>query len=377
MEKEHNELTKKLFSEGWTKENHPDWVRDYNWFYGGFQYTGKYLGGLVFETACGLLVEGSHWGHGSHSYMGIDWTPENNNPTVKCPYGKEDCSLNHEVFRNNPCGGGRSKMVDCVCHMTDEEYTYERSLKKVWDIEQKRRDELFKEYEKKYRVCRHQSGFNEWEDRWKHHYDPIDYCGRYGCSYCPVLKKELTKKKGNVFYDLKITRPGMDRGFFTKEHDIVIKKGVKLLSRPVSMDVCEIIAKTQKRKILDKEIMRMHRELFFNPEIKVEVLNVRAERRETRDILQDLQDVKEGFEVVHESDLNAAAKKMKSERREAAVEKKKQKLSKKIMESGLEQLSNLDFNRARKVLSKEEFKELEDIYQNKKKTEKYEQLSLF
>ncbi|UYO61830.1 hypothetical protein LNN31_13705 [Acetobacterium wieringae] len=378
-DKDQNELTKRLIAEGWTKEKHPDWVNDYDWFYGGFRYTSKHLDSLVFATACGLLIEGSHWGNGTSSYMGIDWIPENNNPTVKCPRGKVGCELNHEIFKNNPFGGGRAKMVYCVCHLTGDEFSYDRSLKKVTDIEFERRDALFREYQKKYRVCQFQSGFNEWKDRWSHHYDPIDYCPKYGCSYCTVLKKELSKKRGNVFYDLKITRPGIYRGFLTKEHEITITKGKKALSKPVSMDICEIIAKTQKRKILDKEEMRLHAEIFLEPRIKVEILNIRAERRESKDILQDLQDVREGFIVSHESDLNAAAKEKKSERREEAKEKKKKKLSEKIIKNGLEQLSELDFCRARKVLSKEEFRELEAEHQKslEVKPEKFEQLSLF
>lgn len=36
--KEINDLTRKLLAEGYTEERYPDYVRKYDWFYGGFTY---------------------------------------------------------------------------------------------------------------------------------------------------------------------------------------------------------------------------------------------------------------------------------------------------------------------------------------------------
>ena len=88
-----NKLTQRLFSEGYTKENYPDDVRPFDPFYGGFTYRRETLYRLVFETPCGLLVEGSHFVYGTMSFMGVDWMPENDNPVVTCP-----------CFTNTTCG---------------------------------------------------------------------------------------------------------------------------------------------------------------------------------------------------------------------------------------------------------------------------------
>ena len=114
-----NLLTQRLLSEGWTKENHPDFVRDwayYSDFYGGFEYTAERLHRMVFSTPCGLLVKGSHWSSGHMSYMGVEWMPENDNPAINCPYRKLGCEKNHQLLRHHASGGGLSKMVFCACH---------------------------------------------------------------------------------------------------------------------------------------------------------------------------------------------------------------------------------------------------------------------
>ena len=97
MRKEDTLLTKRLLSEGYTKDKHPDYVEVCKsawgkelWqnLAGGFKYTREYLSKMVFKTGCGLLVKGIRFATGSLSYMGIDWIPENNNPVIACPYSQ-------------------------------------------------------------------------------------------------------------------------------------------------------------------------------------------------------------------------------------------------------------------------------------------------
>lgn len=106
-----NELTQRLFSEGYTKENHPDGVRPFDPFYGGFTYQPKTLYQMVFETPCGLLVAGGHFVGGVMSFMGIHWMPENNNPVVACPrFVKAPCERNHPLLRER-----RGEILHCAC----------------------------------------------------------------------------------------------------------------------------------------------------------------------------------------------------------------------------------------------------------------------
>ena len=64
----------------------------------------------------------------------------------------------------------------------------------------------------------------------------------------------------------------------------------------------------------------MHDYDYFEFHYAVE--NVRIEAREQRDILQDLRDVADGIEVVHEADKLRAAKEQKQARRKAGKESK-------------------------------------------------------
>ena len=64
--------------------------------------------------------------------------------------------------------------------------------------------------------------------------------------------------------------------------------------------------------------LNYHHDLFFDKTLEIEVLNLRAARVDTRDIVQDLQDVANGIEVTHAADNLKAARAQKCARREAA-----------------------------------------------------------
>ena len=137
-----NKLTQRLFSEGYTKENHPDGVRPFDPFYGGFTYQPKTLYQLVFETPCGLLVEGGHFVGGVMSFMGIHWMPENNNPVVACPhFTNAPCEQNHPLLWKR-----RGEIRHCACRLTDRPYSYEQSLDKAHEEVWEEADTLFEAF---------------------------------------------------------------------------------------------------------------------------------------------------------------------------------------------------------------------------------------
>lgn len=85
-----NELTRRLLAEGYTPEGYtpedtPPGMREYSPYDGGWTYDSETLGGMVFETPCGLLAEGWHFRNGYLAYQGIDWRAENDNPVLPCP----------------------------------------------------------------------------------------------------------------------------------------------------------------------------------------------------------------------------------------------------------------------------------------------------
>jgi len=367
-----NKLTQRLFSEGYTKENYPDDVRPFAPFYGGFTYRPETLYRLVFETPCGLLVKGSHFVTGTMSFMGIDWMPENDNPVVACPYFTgAPCKQNHPLLWER-----RGEIRHCACRLTDRPYSYEQSLDKAHEEVWEEADTLFEAFrlQKQGRACKHRSRYDRMEKQWRMFYDPID-CAREGfCNYCDVLQSELSPKKGNVFYDVKISRTQKGVGLFSDETVVSIIKGKKLLDSSASLTLCEAIVRCCGTQIQESEENRSFRERFFDPTYTVEVQNIRAERRETRDLLQDLRDAAEGIEIVHAGDMQKAAAQKKQERKQTAQKKKIARLERLLLENGLDKLEKADQRRIQKLLSVER---ISDLMQQQAPVPQTEQLCFY
>ena len=103
MCKELNELTRRLLAEGYTPEDTPPGMREYEDYEGGWTYKYQTLRDMVFETPCGLLAKGEHFSNGYMSWHGIDWRPENDNPVLPCPqFPSEPCPLRHPLLRDTP-----------------------------------------------------------------------------------------------------------------------------------------------------------------------------------------------------------------------------------------------------------------------------------
>ena len=80
-----NRLTQDLYAEGYTREQHPNFVYWSNWQ--NFGYRWEALLKFTWETPCGLLIRGdSDLGRGlaagDAAYGGICYCPENDNPLL-------------------------------------------------------------------------------------------------------------------------------------------------------------------------------------------------------------------------------------------------------------------------------------------------------
>ncbi len=118
-----NQLTEKLLAEGYTKENYPDYVRNYNELYGGFTYKHEYKRQMIFKTPCGLFCKYEN-AFDDMSYASIDWTAENDCLICFCPYHtrKTKCSLNDENLERFSVGCYYEDMHFCRLKRTDEPY---------------------------------------------------------------------------------------------------------------------------------------------------------------------------------------------------------------------------------------------------------------
>lgn len=361
-----NEVTKRLLAEGWTKDQTPPGMRPWNQWYGGWEYDRKTKYNQTYETPCGLLVKYSEVMTGL-SFMGYTFTLENDLGFTHCPYwDKTDCEMNHEAFRNHRTPGC---LYECVVHETDRTWNYEESTKRLHDLENQeaeRKWEALKE-QRKGRTCKNQAVYDRQRREWNTFYEPLE-CALLQCSYCDILQKKIDKTRFNVFYDLEITRSVKGVGLFEDKTVISIEKGKKLMPKPIPKTIAEIIAKNV-AEIQRKEEMRHHRELFFNEIISLTVKNVRAEKREGRDLLQDLKDIEEGIQITHESDNIKQTKEAKKAKRQKAADDRVRKIEKLIAEKGFSNLEMADRRRAEKLLDQDRIDELDAMVT--------EQLSLF
>lgn len=141
-----------------------------------------------------------------------------------------------------------------------------------------------------------------------------------------------------MFYDLCKTWTQEGMGLFPDHQRTIVEKGLKLLDKAVSLTICEAIVRYGRHRVEVHVRMEHHSELFFNKTLKIDVINLRAARVDTRDIVQDLQDIANGIEVVHAADKLKEAKAQKRARREAAKAQRIRKAEKMLLTYGWEDL---------------------------------------
>lgn len=348
--KELNKLTQKLLSEGYSVENPPPQYIKWDVFYGGWQYHPTQTENMCVKTPCGLLQKA--WFVHDVSFGGVDWCLENDNALVFCPYQEKSCPKNNPIIKDLKIGYG----FFCEAKISNEPYDYEKSVAKIdkknFELEEARIKEFAKTCKDGF--CREQLCFNQitgemWLDD-----DPIRCINSY-CSYCTLRKLPISTKKGNVFYDLKITELVKGKGLIPDELKTSIIKGKRYFEKNTSITKCQWIA--QKPEIIEeKERSRNAQQLFFSKfhgmHFEIEILNVRAETRESRDLDQDLQDLADGIEITHYSDTLAQSKEFKHKKRQKAETQRIQRLKKLIEQNGFKNIDKVEKIRVEKFIER-------------------------
>lgn len=378
-----NLLTKNLIAQGYTAENHPDYVKipaggsldsknPLDNIYGGFEYTLKYAEELTFETPCGMTCKGKSCMTNTY-YRGADMQYENGNPLIHCPKGCQGCDQREGVLQDETSGVFAGV---CMVHPTDREYHYKGSCEEAKasreaDLEQKKQEFIAA---KDGRACENQMRYNEKIGEWESFYDP-EVCAKGHCraqamgQQCPILGRKLCKEKGNVYYDVRYEGRdySQDGTIFEGERFERVIKGRQYFERPILMDIARVFAKQCQSKIQfkvrynarDYDQHTMYRVERGEIDFHWQIENVRAEKRETRDLMQDLEDIRNGVSVSHESDIRNKDKIARRERRENAKTKEIWLLEKKIRKVGYENLGTEDKRRVQKLLTAERIQELE------------------
>ena len=178
-----------------------------------------------------------------------------------------------------------------------------------------------------------------------------------------------------------------DGTLFEGERYHQIIKGVQVFHKPIRLDIAKIYAKLCKDAIWHKARWntKYHTPLtLFRAErgeidLTMRVLNIRAEKKIARDFEADLADIEAGIDVIHEYDRIKADKARKSQKRQAAKEKRIKAIEKKIIKVGFDNLEYADQRKAEKLIDSDRLYHLEaeHIKTQKKKEDELKQMTIF
>ena len=362
---DYNELTKRLLAEGYTAEKHPAYVKvaggqfgdgnALNNLYGGFEYLRTYADNRTYETPCGLLCKG-RMAMELH-YNGI--THENDNPVIHCPMHNNECSLRKDTSSIYGVDGAlcpvkpTSKPYDQIHSAEAEKAKFE-----AWRSQKK--DEYIAQHP------RHCPNHLRWDDKakeWTFNYNPLN-CRAYNCigKKCPVLGKTIRPDKGNIYFDIEAEYPdrSKDGTFFEGERITEKTIGIQYFDKPELLDICEACIRAGKDHILwtieTNKVAKMYGGwMLFQARLgKIDfnyrISNMRAEKRNFRDLEQDLQDAEDGTIIRSAAEEERREKAEKKERRDKAKEKKIEQARKLIIRKGLDGMEEYERKKVIKLL---------------------------
>lgn len=353
-----NRLTERLLESGVSLDDPTTWPEDvWRCDPANFAYKREWQYTPTWESPCGLLIRshGDFWGK---MWVGGEFhCAENDNPLFECPRPGAPCA--HRL----PYPAG----MNCQFHRTDRVWTESGSCERLI------RERLIRERQWREVQMRDHPGFdgfcanlrkNELPDgmfRYEKNYW-LERCISLKCknTQCPCLGwKKRDVSPANIFYDLYIERRYTEGLVPYSEKTVV--KGLKVFDKAVALHDAELALKIWQRNpsahmlpsqmlrrldvavnlehnIGSKEVyfVRMHGKLHEREcRVYSEIRNIRVARQEGRDLMQDLQDVRDGITVQHASDMQKAAKAQKNERYQAGkIKRTAQKLAREMMESG-------------------------------------------
>jgi len=323
-----NKLTEVLLAAGITEEDELEFAR---WHYNEWMYTPKFERYLAWEAPCGIMKEGCFSG-GSLSYMGVEYSQENNNPRYGCPF--EDgvnCPHKKSDIKNFPG-------MACVYQLSNKAYDYIYSKERIEDhwhkLNMEDHNTQIAGTLKVFCACRKYDKYNR---SYSFKLNP-ESCAYRKCKngICCATGKERNLKNVNIYYD--ILRKWKYKLGLAEWEEKRIEKGLKVFSRQVALTtaedylrMCKVETGTGADDGQDLYFSENHpyntgEYSYFH--FEREIVNIRIESRESRDLIQDLADIAEGMEVVHASDVKKRKAENKRERKKKRQEAKERKAEK-------------------------------------------------
>lgn len=353
-----NRLTKRLLESGVALDDPATWPEDvWRCDRANFAYKRERQFTPTWESPCGLLIRshGDFWGE---VWAGGEFhCAENDNPLFECPRPGAPCD--HRL----PYPAG----MNCQFHRTERTWTEdgscERLIRERLKVEQQWREVQMRDHPGFDGFCANlrKEELPDGMFRYEKNYW-LERCISLKCknTQCPCLGwKERDVRPANIFYDLYIERKFTEGLVPYSEKSII--KGLKVFDKAVAMHDAELALriweKNPNARMLPSQMLRRldvavnlennigSKEVYFvrthgklherECRVHAEIRNIRVARQEGRDLMQDLQDVRDGITVQHASDMQKAAKAQKNERYQAGkIKRMAQRMAKEMRESG-------------------------------------------
>lgn len=353
-----NRLTERLLAQGVSLDDPTTWPEDvWRCDPNNFAYKRELRFMPTWESPCGLLVRGygDFWGE---TWVGGEFhCAENDNPLFECPRPGVPCA--HRL----PYPAG----MNCQFHRTErvwtEDESCERLIRERIAVEQQWREVQMREHPGFEGFCAnlHKEELPDGMFRYEKNYR-LERCISFKCknTQCPCMGwRERDVRPANIFYDLYIERRYTE-GLVPYSEKTVIK-GMRVFDRAVAKHDAELALKIWQRnpnaRMLPSQMLRRldvavnlehnigSKEVYFvrthgklherECRVHAEIRNIRVARQEGRDLMQDLQDVRDGIAVQHASDMQKAAKAQQNERYQAGkIKQMAQRMAKEMRESG-------------------------------------------
>lgn len=329
QEGETNRLTERLTAQGADPANSKTWPKEVYSIDGkNFLWRHEWIYTRDWEAPCGLMHRGHGQSWGDCYIKGEYHCTENDNPLFRCPCPERACPHRLQL----PPG------INCEFHPAGREYDPSQEIDSI------EREKLNRKWSAFLKDAANHPGydnpcFNLDDDgkvRWRLY--NCDTCKNTCCIARNWAARDISP--ANIYYDL-YTETVDETGlvpWVRKE----LRKGLKVFEKPHARTDCEMALAIWKadpehpflpfgmRKLnaytgRDYDSMRLLMRRVYNHEritVTVEIRNIYVAKNEQKDLIADLEAVRDGAEVIHESDLQKAAAQAKTDRRrEAEIEK--------------------------------------------------------
>lgn len=317
-----NKLTEQLIAQGVDPMDSSTWPEDVYCLDGEhFMYKWDWKFMKVWQAPCGVMHKGHGMEWGALHVNGVYHCRENYNPLFRCPYPGKKCP--HRLAL--PSG------INCQFHLCSEEYDEAREIDTIERDRQERAWRRFVDDQQKHpgyeQPC---LNAHDGRIRWRLH-ACID-CKNTCCPARGWAPRDISP--ANIFYDLDIVR--VNEAGLIPDVKRTITKGLKVFPKPIARTDAEFALAIWRKDpqspalpwMMESKLrgytyegsdgykLQLRKRYCHESEhVTVTITQIYIAAQEQRDLIADLEAVRDGAEVIHASDREKAARAAKTQRR--------------------------------------------------------------